>query len=177
MRFVMSGDEYIEGVKKFMKVYYKEELRQGSLKKAIIVYSLCLIVLVGFCALLPGMKDIFLMIVGFLVLMTIVVFATIIISVFVSSKKNEDLEIDRVEILCEKDLLTISYVDNKIINNKKYGYDDIKKVVETDKYFYLFLNDAVAIPLIKKDGECRMEFISLFKSKNISVKELLKNEN
>jgi hypothetical protein len=167
----MDENEFIEGIKEFNKVYIKEELRGGIFFKAILTYSLCLVVLVSLYFLLPGMKQLFFVLIGLLLIMACIIIATIFISYLVSLKKNSGISVIKVDYDFKSEITINHSLNDGSLTTKTFAYKDVKKVIETESYFYLFLNDALAIPVRKNDSFDREFFIKMMYDKNIFVKE------
>ena len=62
------------------------------------------------------------------------------------------------------------YLNDENLVERIFQYEDLKKIVETNFCFYMFLNEAVAIPIVKNETFDRDEFIKLMTGKNIVVK-------
>lgn len=171
MKVGMNRDDFLQGVKNFASVYYIEELKCGSLRKSVITYSVCLGVLIALCLLLPGLIQFLSLFVFFLLGVTLIITGVIFLNVFISKKKVEKNNITKVEILFEDKISIITHLTNGSFDNSQYSYENIKKIIEKKEYFYLFLNDNVAIPIYKGEKLDRKEFIDFMVNKNIVVKE------
>ena len=174
MRVEISGEDYSRAVKDFLKIYYKEELKHGSLRRTIKTYAICLLILIIFCIAFKGLKDIFLMVIYFLIGMIMLISGFILLTIFINNKKKDKINIDKVEQVFNDKIYINAYLKSGGIESTQYNYSDLKKVVEGKESFYLFLNDSLALPVIKK-GIDREEFIKLMFEKNIVVKEDKKN--
>ena len=172
MKTVVNGEDYNRGLQSFLKVYYKEELKTGSLRNCIIVFSLSLITLISLCFILSGMKEIFLRVIYFVLIVMMFVVFGIIISLFRS--KSKKIDVQKVEQIYEDKLIIRFHNNNLKIEEKSFEYKDVIKVVETRNYFYWFLNEAVAFPVYKDIYLNREEYVGFIKSKSIIVKEYVK---
>ena len=170
MEIEISGENYIKAVKDFLKIYYKEELRSGTLRKTIKTYAICLTILIAFCLTFNGLKDLFLLVIYFLLGMVALISGFILLIIFINSKKKDKIKIDKVEQVFQDKIYVNAYLKNGSIESTQYNYKDLKKVVEGKESFYLFLNDSLALPVVKKYIN-REEFIKLMFEKNIVVKE------
>lgn len=172
MKFDVKGSEYEKGLKDFLKVYYKEEIKKGSLRNCLVAFIISLSILVLFCFMLSGMKEIFLRIIYFVIFVMFIIVVGIFISLFISKRKEYDIE--KVEQIYGDSINIKEYKNNGKIYEKNFEYEDVLKVVETKEYFYLFLNEAVAFPLYKDIYLKREEYIDFIKSKGIKIKEYVK---
>ena len=170
MKIEITGERYLEALKSFLPLYYKEELTEGSLRKTIKVYLVCTLILVGFCFLMPGMKELYFLVIGFLVFMVLLISTFIGINLLINKKKKLDNNIERVEQIYENKVSIIAYLKNGSIDKTEYNYTYFKKVVENEDCFFLFLNYNLGLPLVK-DNIDRDEFIKFMFSKNIVVRE------
>lgn len=170
MNFEIEGEKYAQAIGDFLLVYYREELKNGSLKKTIKVYAICFAILIGLCFITPGMKELYFLVMGFLLFMVLLVGGVVALSVFINKKKVKNSNIVKVEQIYEDKISVNAYLVNGSIEKTQYNYSDIKKVVETEKCFYLFLTDSLALPLTKSE-ETREAFIEFMFSKNIVVRE------
>lgn len=174
MRVEINGEDYSNAVKDFLKVYYKEELKYGSLRRTIKTYAICLTILIVFCLTFQSLKEIFLMVIYLLLGMVVLISGFILLTIFINNKKKDKINIDKVEQVFEDKIYINVYLKSGGIENTQYHYSDLKKVVEGKESFYLFLNDSLALPVVKKDID-REKFIKLMFEKNIVVKEEKKN--
>ena len=172
MKFVVSGENYNKGLQKFLKVYYKEELKKGSLRNCLTVFILSIAVLISLCMIFTSIKVLFLRVIYFVVFVFMLILVGIIISLIRS--KNKVIDVKKVEQIYEEKLVVRFFKNNDVIDEKTFVYKDVLKVVETKEYFYLFLNEAVAFPLFKDIYLNREEYIGFVKSKGIKVKEYVK---
>ena len=172
MKFVVSGKDYNKGLQNFLKVYYKEELKKGSLRNCVMVFVISIAVLISLCFVLSGMKEIFLRVIYLVLIVMFFILIGIIASLFVS--KRHVFDVEKVEQIYEENVVIRFNKSDFKTEEKCFEYKDILKVVETKEYFYLFLNEAVAIPLFKDIYLNREEYISLINSKGIKVKEYAK---
>ena len=173
MKVEMSGGKYLEGIRNFLKVYYKEELKCGSLKKAIKIYVSCFAIMIGLCLLMPGLKELYLVIIGFLLFMVLLISSVILLSLFISKRKKINNNIVRVEQIYEDKIYINAYLENGSVEKSQYNYFDVKKVVEEKEFFYIFIEDNIAFPLEKKDRE---KFVEMILLKGIVVKGVKKYE-
>lgn len=172
MKFVISGENYNKGLQSFLKVYYKEELKKGSLRNCCIVFSLSFAVLISLCFVFTGMKELFIRVIYFAFFIFSLISIGIIISLIRS--KNKVIDVKKVEQIYEEKIFVRIYKNNDAIDEKTFDYKDVLKVVETKEYFYLFLNEAVAFPVFKGIYLNREEYVEFIKSKGIKVKEYVK---
>ena len=171
VRFEMNKDEFDQGYKSFVKTYYKEELKHGPLKKVIGLYIALIGAVTAFCFLIPKLKVFFFFIIGFMVLVAFLMAGLIVFKIMFSSAKDVKIKLKSIEHIYEEKIYVNTYFENGSVDKAQYIYENIKKVVETEKYYYLFLNDTLSLPLIKRE-ESRDEFVTLLKLKNIEVREL-----
>ena len=174
MKYIVSGDKYNEGLKLFLTLYYKEELKKGSLRKAIIAYSICLIILALFSILMPGLRQLYfaliLFLLGFAILMSGIIFLTILIT----RKKGYKNNILKVEQTYEEKIIIETFFEGGSSHKTEYNYSSIKKVIEYKDFFYIFLNDSLAFPLYKHKDFDRERFVEKFVSNGIFIKEDIK---
>lgn len=170
MNFEMNGEEYLNGVRNFIKVYYKEELKRGTLKKTIKTYVICLIILFALLLIMPGLSDLIMLVVYFILIVSGLMASVIGISILIAKKKTLKNNIVKVEQTYDDKIIVKAYMENGSVDEAQYNYKDVKKVVETREFFYLFLNDNLAFPLKKYNN--RNEFIEYIQNKNIIVWEM-----
>ena len=131
MNFEIEGEKYAQAIGDFLLVYYREELKNGSLKKTIKVYAICFAVLIGLCFITPGMKELYFLVMGFLLFMVLLVGGVVALSVLINKKKVKNSNIVKVEQIYEDKISVNAYLVNGSIEKTQYNYSDIKKVVET----------------------------------------------
>jgi len=174
MKFVVNKDKYNEGLKLFLTIYYKEELRKGTLRKSIITYSVCLAILVLFSIAMPGLRQLYfaliLFLLGFVLLITGVIFLTVLIS----RKKGYKNNIFKVEQTYGDKIIVETFFEGGSSHKAEYNYSYIKKVIEYKDFFYVFLNDSIAFPLHKDKDFDRESFVEKIASKGVFIKEDVK---
>lgn len=171
VRFEMNKEEFDEGYKKFTKIYYKEEFKNGRLKKTMGLYIAFIGVMISFCFLIPNMKIFFFFVIGIMVFMVLIVAGLIAFKIISSGLKEVKIKLKSIEHIYDDKIYVNTYFENGSVDKAQYNYENIKKVIETEKYYYLFLSDTLSLPLIKRE-ECHVEFLALLRLKNIEVKEL-----
>lgn len=176
MNVITSGKRQEEGLQDFLKIYYKEELKYGSLKRFVKTYIICFLILISFCFIFKGMRELFLPIIYFMLGMVALVSLVILISLKTGKKRLTLNEIDLIEqSFNEKYEITTKFKKGSV-EKTSYSYTDILKVIETKEFFYIFLASSVAMPVDKNAFENIDEFKQFIKSKNIIFRESKKNE-
>lgn len=170
MEFEISGEKHFQGVREFITVYYKEELKSGSLKKTIITYSACLLVLILLCFLTPGVRELYYYFIGLLLIVVSFIVIGISTNIIVSKKKKFRDDISKIVHSYHDSVEITTCFKDYSIDKVQYEYRDIKKIVANKNYLYLFLNDNFAIPVEKSSLDNQDQFILFMKNKGVLIK-------
>lgn len=170
MKVIMNSEQFDLGIKEFLKEYYKGNLKPKYLKKLYISYFLLLALFVVMGIFNESKRTYFFTLAGILLGGLVLVCLIFLLSFLSATKQKNKLSIQRVEYKYEEKIYVDTYFLNGSVNSAQYAYEDIKKVAETGNYFFLFISDNNAIPLIK-EGIDRGQFIEMMLEKGIVVKE------
>lgn len=170
MKTTMNAEQFDSGIKEFYKETYKGKFKPKSLKKLYIGYFLILILFTVLGIVDKSERTYFFTLAGILLAGLVLVIVIILVGYLKISKQKNKMAIQRVEHRYEDKIYLDTYFLNGSVNSVQYTYQDIKKVIETDNFFFLFISEYNAIPLIKEGIE-KEKFIEMMIEKGILVKE------
>ena len=172
VNFTMNADQFNEGVKEFTKEVYKGTFKKGLFKKAMILYFLALLTFITLGIFVQEERVFCFTMAGILLAGVIIVLGIILINVAIISKRKNKIGVENVEHKYEDKIYIDTYFSNGSVNSAQYNYSDIKNIVENERFFFLFIGEYNAIPLVKEDMD-KNAFIELMIEKGIPVKERL----
>jgi len=164
------------GYRNFLEVHLKETSRDKNKKSTIKLY----IILALFSAVMiiyPNTRW-----VGILtIVLTIIIPFVYKFMMHISKKNAKKLTLpetfDRVEHEFGENYELRTYYSGGSENIVKYEYSDIFKIIESEEFFYIYVNPYSAMPLDKQSIENIEEFKLFVRNKGVFLRELSGNEN
>lgn len=170
LKISFDGARYEQGIRDFANVYYKEELKKGTLKNSLFCFVVCIVIL-GVLSLAFKRQRVFIL--GIIALIFLVYFfvgLVITLSLLLNRKRRIDTRFEKVEQYYGKNVEIVVYFKNGSIEKNQYNYHDFIKLVDGKDFFFLFIQNSVAIPIDKNCIENKEEFINLFISESVKVR-------
>lgn len=177
MRYETGKERQEIGIRRFIYVYYKNELKAGAFKKLIKTYSVCFIILLVLRFVFPGLKELIGLVMLFLIGMVGLVALICAISLIANKKQKLSDNIISVEHIFEEKYESIVNFKNGSVNKAQFNYDELHKIIEDKEFFFIFINEHNAVPLDKQSINNIEEFLEFIKEKKIVIKEMKKLEN
>lgn len=176
MNYVTNKDRQEIGYRSFLEVHLKETAIGKNKKATIKLY----VILVLFIALMFAYES-----TRWIGITTIVLSFTFPllykIIMQVSKRKSKSITLpetfDRIEHIFGDTYEVKTYYTGGSENSVKYEYGELFKVIESEEFFYIYVNPYSAMPLDKQSIEDINEFKNFVKNKNIFLRENEKNEN
>lgn len=176
MKYETSRERQEIGFQNFLEVHLKEASLNKN-KKSVIKMYIFFVIAIGILFIYPNYR-------WFAITLTclvigIPVFYKIMMSVSKSKAKKTKLpdNIEKIVHVFEYVYEVVTWFKGGSANNVKYEYSEIFKVIESEEFFYVYVNPYSALPLDKQSIDNCEEFISFIKSKNIQFKGLTENED
>lgn len=175
MNYVTNKERQEIGYRKFLEVHLKETAMEKSIKSTIKLY----VILILFSALMIVYKNTrWIGITAIILSIVMPVFYKIMM--YISRKKSKKIKLsetlERVEHIFGETYEVKTYFTGGSENSAKYEYSEIFKVIDSEEFFYIYVNPYSAMPLDKQSIDNIDEFINFMKEKNIFIKGITENE-
>ena len=177
MKVITTKERQEEGIHSIMPTYFKYQFKEGVYKQTIKAYTICILVVIAMMIFLEETRLTFLVVLGFLVLMSIVCASIIFVGYRKSKKQKLPENIDKVEQVLDENYTISTFYKGGSVDTIEYKYSDIDKVVETKDFYCIFLKNYGVIPLDKQGMGNKEEFINLINVNNIALKEMKSSGN
>lgn len=172
MNYSTSKERQEIGFRQFLETHLKES---KNLQSTIKLYA----VFVGAIAIMIAFESYrTLGIVFGAIIITILIGYRIIMNISKEKAKKITLpsNIEKVEHVFEDVYINRTYFVGGSVDEGKYEYSDIFKIVEGEEFYYIYINPFTALPLDKQSIDDIEIFTSFIKGKNILLKELKSDE-
>ena len=175
MNYVTTRERQEIGFRQFFETHLKETKENRNLKSIIKLYA----VFVAAVAIMIAFESYrtFGIVLGCIIVVILIAYR-IIISVSKKKAKNITLpsNIEKVEHVFGDVYENKTYFTGGSVNEGKYEYSEIFKIIEGEEFYYIYINPFTALPLDKQSIDNIEEFISFIKNKNVLLKEIKVNE-
>ena len=177
MKIEVDLKKYVELLRDFAMVVSKKNLKNGVILKLIIfIIGLLAFLITGRFLFEEYQKVYDILIIG--VLLVILLIAGIItFSLILVKKQKIELNIVKLNYTFNEKIECHTILANGSETKTEYNYEDIKEFIETNKGYYMFLENNTALMLGKDDVNDIESFKRLLINKNIKIKEAINNEN
>lgn len=171
MNYITNRERQEIGFRQFLKTHIKETRENRDLKSTIKLYAMFVLgisILIAF----ENYR-------GFGITLGVLILAVIIgynIVMFISQKRSKKItlpsNIEKVEHVFGDAYENKIYFIDGSVNESKYEYSDIFKIVEGEEFYYIYINPFTALPLDKQSINNLETFISFVKGKGVLLKGL-----